>query len=59
MLAASTSSIGAGAAMSLGKKIRALTATKDTKNISRMINGPTYSRKKAIVITIYLGTGVF
>lgn len=51
-LAGSASSMGAGSAISLGKKIRALTATKDTKKIRRMIKGLTCSRKKAIVLTI-------
>ncbi len=50
--AAPTSSIGAGAAMSEGKNIRALTAAKATKNTSKIKNGVTYSRKKAIFIAV-------
>jgi hypothetical protein len=36
------SSIGAGAAISLGKKIRALTATRDNPKIKTTINGAMY-----------------
>jgi hypothetical protein len=36
------SSIGAGAAMSWGKKIRALTATRDNTNINTTIRGAIY-----------------
>jgi hypothetical protein len=41
-LAASTSSIGAGAAMSLGKKMRELTANRATKKTSTIRKGAMY-----------------
>ncbi len=41
-LADSTSSIGAGAAISEGRKMRALTATSANKNTSKTKNGAMY-----------------
>jgi len=41
-LATSASSVGAGAAMSLGKKIRALTANKATRKTSTIKKGAMY-----------------
>jgi hypothetical protein len=40
---------GAGADMSVGKKILALIATSANKKTSRMRNGPTFWRKKVII----------
>jgi hypothetical protein len=42
------SSIGAGAAISPGKNVLALTATKETKNTKTMRKGSTYCRRIAI-----------
>lgn len=50
ILAVSSSSIGAGASMSLGKKMRALTATNATKKTMTIKKGITYSRKKLMAI---------
>ncbi len=40
---------GAGADISVGKKILALIAASANKKISRMMNGPTFWRKKVMV----------
>ena len=42
--------MGAGAAISEGKKARMLTNTKATKNISTMRNGAIYWRKNVMVM---------
>jgi hypothetical protein len=47
-LADSTFSIGAGAAISEGRKIRALTASSATKNTSTIRKGAIYCRKIAM-----------
>jgi hypothetical protein len=49
------SSIGAGAAKSLGRKIRALTASMAIAKISTMKNGATYDRRKDIIHSTPLG----
>ena len=49
LLVGATSSIGAGAAISLGRKIRALVAINANPKIKTTINGAIYWRKNAMV----------
>jgi hypothetical protein len=51
VLSGATSSIGAGAAISEGKKMRELTATKATTNTKTINKGAIYCRKNAMGVT--------